>query len=64
MLVGDSMVEIQPRAAGARMCVARYGFGGLRGEPGLDDVDCAIDEPRDLLSVVRDLGLGPWAQGP
>ena len=65
MLVGDSMVDVETaRRAGARMCVARYGFGRLRGEPGLDDVDCAIDAPRDLLSVVRGLGLGPWAHGP
>src|SRR5262245_13487415 len=58
MLVGDSMVDVETaRRAGARICVARYGFGRLRGEPGLDDVACAIEAPRDLVAAVQSLQL-------
>jgi len=54
MLVGDSMVDVETaRRAGAEACVARYGFGRLRGEPGLDDVECAIDAPGDLIAMLQ-----------
>ena len=58
MLVGDSMVDVETaRRAGAQICVARYGFGRLRGEPGLNEVACAIEAPGDLIATVQALQL-------
>jgi phosphoglycolate phosphatase len=54
LMVGDSIIDVRTaRAAGARACIARYGFGF---HPGPEDApsgsDLAIDTPLDLLSVL------------
>ena len=46
------------RRAGVRMCLARYGFGYLRGETGLDAADWTIDAPGELLPIVEKLHHG------
>jgi len=54
LLVGDSSVDWRTaRAASARLCIARYGFGyrpEAREEPRPDDL--AIDAPLDLLKAL------------
>ncbi len=53
LYVGDSNVDIDTaRRAGVPVCLARYGFGYLRGESGLDDADWTIEAPMDLLAVI------------
>jgi phosphoglycolate phosphatase len=54
LLVGDSVIDWQTaRAADARSCVARYGFG-FDGFPvaSLTGVERIIDHPLDLLAVL------------
>lgn len=54
LLVGDSAIDCRTaRAAKARLCVARYGFG-FEGFPlaELEPQDRAIDQPLELLSVL------------
>jgi len=52
LLVGDSSVDRNTaRAAAARLCTARYGFG-YRGQPEGEPCDFAIDAPLDLLKVL------------
>ena len=54
VLVGDSLVDWRTaRAAGARMCLARYGFG-FEGFPmqDLGKTDSIVDAPADLLTVL------------
>ena len=56
LYVGDSNVDVDTaRRAGVPMCLARYGFGFLRGETGLDAADWTIEEPRDLLAIIDKL---------
>jgi phosphoglycolate phosphatase len=53
LLIGDSRVDLHTaRAAGARMCLARYGFGfeGIAAEELTSD-DRTIDGPSDLLEL-------------
>jgi phosphoglycolate phosphatase len=53
LLVGDSLVDWQTaRAAGSRICLARYGFGyaGFPA-PTLDGTEQLIDAPADLLLI-------------
>lgn len=50
LLVGDSEIDLQTaRAAGARLCLARYGFGFRPPGPPLRPGEFAIDRPLDLL---------------
>ena len=55
MMVGDSMIDVETaRRAGARLCVARYGFGHLRGGLTLrpDEPSVAsVDELRDVIAT-------------
>ena len=54
MLVGDSFIDWQTaRAASAKACIARYGFG-FSGFPQdmLTSADVTIDHPRDLLRLL------------
>jgi phosphoglycolate phosphatase len=54
--VGDSNVDVETaRRAGVPMCLARYGFGYLRGETGLDAADFVIEEPRELIEIIGTL---------
>ena len=55
VLVGDSAVDVQTaRNAGARLCVARYGFGFRNCPPELlTGDDLVVDRPEDLPTVLR-----------
>jgi phosphoglycolate phosphatase len=55
MLIGDSDVDVgTARAAGVRLCIARYGFGFVRVDPGsLCDDDILIDQPSDLVAALN-----------
>jgi phosphoglycolate phosphatase len=45
LFVGDSMIDIETaRAAGVRICVAKYGFGQLRGELVLSGDEILADD--------------------
>jgi phosphoglycolate phosphatase len=53
LLVGDSIVDWETaHRAGARLCLARYGFGSktFPGET-LEAEDFAVDDPKELLSL-------------
>lgn len=53
LLVGDASQDVETaRRAGARICVARYGFGFTTAEPLLDGTEILIDAPAQLLSYV------------
>ena len=52
-LVGDSMIDVETaRRAGARMCVALYGFGHLRGELQLEPAESIVREPAEIPAVI------------
>jgi phosphoglycolate phosphatase len=54
-LVGDSPVDVATaRAAGTRICVARYGFGFRRGHASLDGSERFADTPLDILQLLTD----------
>ncbi len=63
LLVGDSPVDLQTaRNAGARICVARYGFGYVEAPPGdLAGDEFFIDHPLDLAALA--IGDLPSATG-
>jgi phosphoglycolate phosphatase-like HAD superfamily hydrolase len=53
MMIGDSMVDVETaRAAGAAVCLARYGFGQLRGALTLASGERAVDTPADLTHAI------------
>jgi phosphoglycolate phosphatase len=53
MLVGDSPVDRETaRRAGARICLARFGFGYTFQPGDLDGTERIIDEPYGLVSVL------------
>jgi phosphoglycolate phosphatase len=54
LMVGDSLIDFETaRNAGARVCLARYGFGfEMFPRERLDVCDLAIDAPGALLSAV------------
>ena len=53
MLVGDGAQDVETaRRAGARVCVARYGFGFPTAAPLLDGSELLIDTPEALLASV------------
>jgi phosphoglycolate phosphatase len=54
LMVGDSDVDLATaRAAGVRICLARYGFGFRRIDPSqIQPGDGVIDGPADLLDVL------------
>ncbi len=54
LMVGDSVVDRDTaRAAGTRICLARYGFGIPGDQLGPDDL--LIDRPLDLITTVEPL---------
>lgn len=55
LMVGDSTVDLlTARAAGACVCVARYGFGRLTFDPAkLDGTERFADSPADILRAIR-----------
>lgn len=51
MMVGDASQDVETaRRAGARVCVARFGFGFPTAEPILDGTELLVDSPSGLLS--------------
>jgi len=61
LVVGDSMIDVETaRRAGVRVCVARYGFGYLRGELVLRGDELIAMEPVEVGGVIAGfLGLSP-----
>jgi phosphoglycolate phosphatase len=59
LMVGDSTVDLlTARAAGAAICIARYGFGQLTFDASaLDGTERFADRPTDILAIIR---AGPW----
>ena len=56
LLVGDSPVDLATaRAAGTRICLARYGFGYRFGDNDFDGNEIFIDAPPALMNVLSDL---------
>lgn len=54
LLVGDSAIDLQTaRRAGARICLARYGFGFRFSADAFRGDELFIDRPLDLLPLVR-----------
>jgi len=53
--VGDSEVDLETaRAAGVRICLARYGFGFIRVDPAtLGRDEWYLDQPQDLLNLLQ-----------
>jgi len=56
VLVGDSEVDLATaRAAGVRVCLARYGFGFIRVEPAsLRGDEWYLDQPQDLVRLLQE----------
>jgi phosphoglycolate phosphatase len=55
LMVGDSMIDVQTaRAAGARACVALYGFGHLREKIQLQGDEWAVKDVKTLLVYFSD----------
>lgn len=53
MLVGDSAIDLRTaRAAGVKVCLARYGFGYRFDEADFDGTEHFIDEPRALIALI------------
>jgi phosphoglycolate phosphatase len=54
LVVGDSMIDVQTaRAAGARACVALFGFGHLRGGLALTDNELGAKTPADVGRAIE-----------
>ena len=54
VLVGDGSQDVETaRRAGARVCVARYGYGFPTAEPLLVESDWVIDAPSELPALLR-----------
>ena len=54
LLVGDSSVDVETaRRAGVRVCVARYGFGALRGDMPAGAGDFAAADPPEVGAVIE-----------
>ncbi len=58
LLVGDSMIDVETaRRAGVKICVARYGFGHLRGELVLRGDEIVAMQPLDVQTVIEQFPL-------
>lgn len=56
LLVGDSPIDLETaRRAGARICLARYGFGYRFDEGAFDGTELFIDAPAELFDLVAAL---------
>ena len=54
LFVGDSEVDVQTaRRAGVRMCVARYGFGHLRGDLNVGAGDFVAETPAAVGRIIE-----------
>ncbi len=55
VLVGDSPIDLQTaRAAGTRICLARYGFGYRFGHESFRGDELFVDAPSELPGVLAD----------
>ena len=53
LFVGDSQVDVTTaRNAGVAICLAGYGFGGLRGDVSSEHADLTADRPEELRSLL------------
>jgi phosphoglycolate phosphatase len=53
LLVGDSMIDIETaRRAGVPVCLARYGYGYLRGEMALRGDELIAETPEDVAAII------------
>lgn len=53
LMVGDSMIDVETaRRGGVPMCVARYGFGRLRGELVLAGDEVVAETPAELAAQI------------
>jgi phosphoglycolate phosphatase len=58
LFVGDSMIDVETaRRAGVRMCVARYGFGHLRGDLTLRGDEMVADTPAGVSAAIARLSI-------
>jgi phosphoglycolate phosphatase len=56
LFVGDSAIDVQTaRRAAVRICVARYGFGRLRGDLNVDAGDFVAETPADVGRIIEAL---------
>ena len=54
LMVGDSRIDVDTaRRAKVRVCFARYGFGWLRGEVGIDEADFVAERPQEITGVIE-----------
>jgi phosphoglycolate phosphatase len=54
LFVGDSMIDVETaRRAGVRICVARYGFGHLRGELVLRGDEIVAMQPAEVGTAIE-----------
>jgi len=54
MMIGDSMVDVETaRAAGAVVCLARYGFGNLRGPLTLAAGEASVETPDEIAPLIE-----------
>jgi len=55
LFVGDSLVDVlTARGAGTHLCLARYGFGHLRGPVRLREGEWALEDPQELAGTLRE----------
>jgi len=55
LFVGDSMIDVDTaRRAEATICVARYGFGSLRGELALKGDELIAERPSDVGTAIEE----------
>jgi phosphoglycolate phosphatase len=53
LMIGDSMIDVETaRQGGVRVCVARYGFGDLRGELVLTGDDLVAQTPAEVATHI------------
>jgi phosphoglycolate phosphatase len=58
IMIGDSPIDLATaRAAGTRVCMARYGFGFTSSEHDLGPADLLADRPSDLVPLLRRINL-------
>jgi phosphoglycolate phosphatase len=56
LFVGDSPIDMETaRRAGVRLCIARYGFGHLRGDMTPGPLDFIADEPSEVARLIETL---------
>jgi phosphoglycolate phosphatase len=58
VMIGDSPIDLATaRAAGTRVCMARYGFGFDSSAHDFSSADLLVDRPSDLVPLLRRISL-------